>query len=143
FIVQDDATIKNSILAEAQAEGNHCRGPCTPENVWWEDVCEDAAMFKQPTGDADKPFQFNDRGTVSIRNFFAEDCRKEILSNCGDCTANGGPRNIIIEGVTARDGGVLCGINTNYGDTCNIINSCQSNTRSCDRYKGIVKGNGN
>jgi pectate lyase len=50
FIAEDGATIKNVILSKAQAEGIHCRGACTLENVWWEDVCEDAATFKQPEG---------------------------------------------------------------------------------------------
>ena len=50
FIAEDGATIKNVILSKAQAEGIHCRGACILENVWWEDVCEDAATFKQPAG---------------------------------------------------------------------------------------------
>jgi hypothetical protein len=116
-------------------------------------VCEDAATFKQPAGRtsyvigggarhaSDKIFQFNGRGTVSIKNFYAEDYGK-VIRSCGDCTANGGPRNIVIEGVTAVDGGVLCGINSNYGDTCKIVNSCQDGGKSCDRYTGVVKGSG-
>ncbi|CAO2647574.1 Nn.00g084960.m01.CDS01 [Neocucurbitaria sp. VM-36] len=174
FIAEDGAVIKNVILSKAQAEGIHCRGACTLENarhiaaaaatslqqdanvfrsVWWEDVCEDAATFKQPAGKtsyvigggarhaSDKIFQFNGRGTVSIKNFYAEDYGK-VIRSCGDCTANGGPRNIIIDGVTAKDGGVLCGINSNYGDTCKITNSCQDGNKNCDRYTGVVKGNG-
>ncbi|KAJ0317518.1 hypothetical protein COL5a_011085 [Colletotrichum fioriniae] len=46
FILESGATLKNAIIGPAQAEGVHCRGPCTIENVWWEDVCEDAATFK-------------------------------------------------------------------------------------------------
>ncbi|PSN73771.1 pectate lyase [Corynespora cassiicola Philippines] len=153
FIVEDGGSVSNVILSKAQAEGIHCRGACTLTNVWWEDVCEDAATFKQPAGKtsyvigggarkaSDKIFQFNGRGTVSIKNFYAEDYGK-IVRSCGDCTANGGPRNIIIDGVTAKDGGVLCGINTNFGDTCKITNSCQDSGKSCDRYKGVVKGQG-
>ncbi|KAH7074232.1 pectate lyase [Paraphoma chrysanthemicola] len=153
FIAEDGAVIKNVILSKAQAEGIHCRGACTLENVWWEDVCEDAATFKQPAGKtsyvigggakgaSDKIFQFNGRGTVSIKNFYAADYGK-VIRSCGDCTANGGPRNILIDGVTAVNGGVLCGINSNYGDTCKITNSCQNKSKSCDRYTGVVKGNG-
>lgn len=33
FIAEDGATIKNVILSKAQAEGIHCRGSCTLENV--------------------------------------------------------------------------------------------------------------
>lgn len=40
----------------------------------------------------------------------------------------------------AVDGGVLCGINTNYGDTCTISNSCQNKGKFCDRYKGNDNG---
>lgn len=46
FILEPGATLKNVIIGPAQAEGVHCRGPCTLENVWWDDVCEDAATFK-------------------------------------------------------------------------------------------------
>lgn len=45
FILEPGATLKNTIIGPDQAEGVHCRGPCTLENVWWEDVCEDAATF--------------------------------------------------------------------------------------------------
>ncbi|KAK2758043.1 hypothetical protein FQN54_004449 [Arachnomyces sp. PD_36] len=113
FIVEDGGSISNVIIGKAQ------------ENVWWEDVCEDAATFKQTDGTSnvigggargadDKIFQFNGRGTVSITDFYAEDYGK-VLRSCGDCTDNGGPRNVIIDGVIATDGGPLCGINTNFG----------------------------
>ncbi|PSK53823.1 hypothetical protein B9Z65_7629 [Elsinoe australis] len=153
FILEDGATISNAILSKAQAEGIHCRGACTISNVWWEDVCEDAATFKQAAGSnsyvigggargaADKIFQFNGRGTVTIRNFYAEDYGK-VIRSCGDCTANGGPRNVVIENIVAKDGGPLCGINSNFGDTCRISNSCQDSGKNCDRYKGVVKGEG-
>lgn len=97
----------------------------TIENVWWLDVCEDAATFKQASGTSyvigggakgasDKIFQFNGRGTVSISNFFAQDYGK-VIRTCGDCTNNGGPRHVIINNVYATSGSVLCGINSNYG----------------------------
>ncbi|KAK2736618.1 hypothetical protein FQN55_001564 [Onygenales sp. PD_40] len=153
FIVEDGGSISNVILSKAQAEGIHCRGSCTLTNVWWEDVCEDAATFKQGEGQTsyvigggargadDKIFQFNGRGTVSIEGFYAEDYGK-VIRSCGDCTGNGGPRNVIIDNVIAVDGGVLCGINSNYGDTCRISNSCQDSGKDCDRYKGVEKGDG-
>jgi pectate lyase len=108
-----------------KGSGHELIEPSTIKNVWWEDVCEDAATFKQTSGTSyvigggaqgadDKIFQFNGRGTVNIKDFYANDYGK-VIRNCGDCTGNGGPRNIIIDGVVAKDGGVLCGINTNYG----------------------------
>ncbi|EPS42444.1 hypothetical protein H072_3625 [Dactylellina haptotyla CBS 200.50] len=153
FIIEAGGVVKNVIIGPNQGEGIHCRGPCTIQNVWWEDVCEDAATFKQTSGDSyiigggafhaqDKIFQFNGRGTVHISDgFYAKDYGK-VSRSCGDCTNNGGPRNFVISGITAVDGGPLCGINTNYGDTCRISNSCQSNGKDCDRYQGVVKGNG-
>ncbi|KAG8926554.1 hypothetical protein FRC01_008700 [Tulasnella sp. 417] len=40
FILESGATIQNVIIGADQAEGIHCRGPCTVKNVWWADVCE-------------------------------------------------------------------------------------------------------
>jgi NDP-sugar pyrophosphorylase family protein len=62
------------------------------------------------------------------------------VRSCGNCSGNGGPRNIVIENSVAVDGGVLCGINTNYGDTCRISNTCQDDGKSCDRYIGNSSG---
>lgn len=117
---------------------------------WWADVCEDAVTLKQTSGTsyingggafhaADKIIQFNGRGTVHVKDFYAEDYGK-LSRSCGNCKDNGGPRNVIVENSVAVDGGVLCGINTNYGDTCKIINSCQDKGKYCDRYEGNSSG---
>ncbi|KAJ9138081.1 Polysaccharide lyase family 3 [Pleurostoma richardsiae] len=150
FILESGATLSNVIIGASQAEGVHCKGTCTLTNVWWADVCEDAATFKQSSGTsyvkgggafhaADKIFQFNGRGTVSISDFYANDYGK-LSRSCGNCDGNGGPRNFVIQNSVAVDGGVLCGINTNYGDTCKITNSCQDDGKSCDRYTGNSNG---
>ncbi|KAK6844957.1 hypothetical protein PG995_015067 [Apiospora arundinis] len=150
FILKAGATLSNVIIGASQAEGIHCQGTCTLNNVWWADVCEDAVTFKQTSGTSyingggafkaeDKIIQFNGRGTVSVKNFFASDYGK-VARSCGNCKNNGGPRNFVFENVRARDGGVLCGINTNYGDTCRIANSCQSAGKYCDRYTGNTSG---
>lgn len=150
FILEDGATLQNVIIGPGQAEGVHCKGTCTLINVWWEDVCEDAITLKQESGTSyikgggafhasDKIVQFNGRGTVEISDFYAEDYGK-LVRSCGNCKGNGGPRNVVIDGAVAVDGGVLCGINTNYGDTCTISNSCQDSGKSCDRYEGNADG---
>ncbi|RYP10156.1 hypothetical protein DL764_000866 [Monosporascus ibericus] len=150
FILEDGATLSNVIIGTSQAEGVHCRGTCTLNNVWWADVCEDAATFKQESGTSyingggafhadDKVFQFNGRGTVVISDFYANDYGK-VVRSCGNCDDNGGPRNVVIEDSVAVDGGVLCGINTNYGDTCQISNTCQDDGKSCDMYEGNADG---
>lgn len=83
--------------------------------------------------------QFNGFGTVEISDFFASDYGK-VARSCGNCENNGGARHIVINNVVAVDGGVLCGINTNYGDTCTISNSCQNDGKSCDRFNGNNNG---
>ncbi|OHE92749.1 pectate lyase [Colletotrichum orchidophilum] len=136
FVLEAGATLSNVIIGPDQAEGVHCKGTCN--NVWWADVCEDALTLEQPSGTsyvigggafkaADKIIQFNGFGTVSVENFYAND-------------GNGGARNIILKNVIAKDGGVLCGINTNYGDTCKVTSSCQDDNKICDRYKGNNNG---
>lgn len=150
FILEDGATLQNVIIGPGQAEGVHCKGTCTLINVWFEDVCEDAVTLKQESGTSyikgggafhasDKIVQFNGRGTIEISNFYAEDYGK-LVRSCGNCKGNGGPRNVVVDGSVAVDGGVLCGINTNYGDTCTISNSCQDKGKSCDRYEGNADG---
>jgi hypothetical protein len=68
----DGATLKNVIIGKPGADGVHCQGTCTLQNVWWEDVGEDAATFKRRRGDLhrvrrrrpegrDKVFQHNGR----------------------------------------------------------------------------------
>jgi hypothetical protein len=81
FELEDGALIKNVILGAPAADGIHCLGSCTIENVWWEDVGEDAATFKGKAGAtytvngggakkaSDKVFQHNGGGTLTIKNF--------------------------------------------------------------------------
>lgn len=43
FVLRAGATLRNVIIGKDQAEGVYCLGGgCTIENVWFEDVCEDA-----------------------------------------------------------------------------------------------------
>ncbi|KAG8677073.1 hypothetical protein FPOAC1_003084 [Fusarium poae] len=150
FILEEGATLRNVIIGPGQAEGVHCKGTCTLENVWFEDVCEDAITLKQKSGTsiirgggafhaADKVVQFNGRGTVEISDFYVEDYGK-LVRSCGNCKDNGGPRNVVIENIAAVNGGVLCGINTNYGDTCTISKACQDEGKNCDLFDGNSDG---
>lgn len=124
FILEDGATLRNVIIGPGQAEGVHCKGTCTLENVWFEDVCEDAITLKQESGTstirgggafhaADKVVQFNGRGTVEISDFYVEDYGK-LVRSCGNCKDNGGPRNVVIDNVAAVNGGVLCGSKSHW-----------------------------
>ncbi|KAF1812090.1 hypothetical protein P152DRAFT_44529 [Eremomyces bilateralis CBS 781.70] len=152
FIIEDGGSLSNVIIGASQAEGVHCRGTCTITNVWWTKVCEDAATFNQKSGTSkvigggaigasDKVLQFNGKGTVEITDFYVQDYGK-LIRSCGDCEGNGGPRNVVITGVTAIGKGPLCGINQNYGDTCTIKDSCQSQSKGCDIYQGVTNHKG-
>ncbi|KAF8430400.1 pectate lyase-domain-containing protein [Tirmania nivea] len=150
FILNDGATLSNVIIGSNQAEGVHCRGNCVLNNVWWLNVCEDAATFQAPSGTsyingggainaADKVFQHNGFGKVSIKNFYVDTYGK-LYRSCGNCRRNGKARAVIMDNIYAKNGDVLIGINTNYGDTAKISNSCVSNNRVCDLFKGTVRG---
>lgn len=86
--------------------------------------------------------QHNGRGTVTIKDYTVVDVGK-LYRSCGDCTNNGGPRNVVVDGVRAN--GVtsdLVGINSNYGDKATVTNSCGKSKRVCQEYKGVTKGSG-
>lgn len=78
-------------------------------------------------------FQHNGLGTLSIKNFFANNFGK-LYRSCGNCSNNGGARHVIVDNVVATDGDVLVGINTNYGDTAKISNSCVNGPDICDLF---------
>ncbi|KAF4982356.1 hypothetical protein FZEAL_2008 [Fusarium zealandicum] len=150
FILEDGATLSDVIIGASSGEGVHCRGSCTLNNVWWVDVCEDAATFKQQSGTStvngggafnaqDKILQFNGGGTLDVNDFYAENYGK-IVRSCGNCPNNGDPRIINMNGVVAKNGGVLCGVNDNYGDVCTISDSCQNKGKSCQAYIGNNQG---
>ncbi len=158
FDVQDGGSIRNVVIGTLAADGIHCLGNCSLENVWWEDVGEDAATALGPKGTimsvncgaaykgADKTFQFNGRGELHISNFYVANSGK-VARTCGDCTNNGGPRKIVINNVITRDVSTIVGINTNFDDVAvirnlTLDNSGTSKTKICQVYKGVVKGNG-
>ncbi|KAH9147782.1 hypothetical protein AeRB84_008672, partial [Aphanomyces euteiches] len=98
FLVEPGATLKNVIIGANQREGVHCEThDCTIENVWWDDVCEDALSIKGGSASSvtkvigggarnadDKIIQHNGAGTVSIEGFYAQDFGK-LYRSCGSC----------------------------------------------------------
>ncbi|KIO25691.1 polysaccharide lyase family 3 protein, partial [Tulasnella calospora MUT 4182] len=156
FILEAGATIQNVIIGADQAEGIHCRGPCTVINVWWEDVCEDAITLKQ-TGATDvsyiigggafhaedKIVQHNGAGTVSISKFYANDFGK-LYRSCGNCSTSY-ERHVIIDSVALIAGSSGVGVNSNFGDTATLTNVCTSGkptaTNVCCYYEGTTPGN--
>ncbi|MFC9132549.1 pectate lyase [Streptomyces sp. NPDC057099] len=133
FKLADGAVLKNVILGAPAADGIHCEGSCTLQNVWWEDVGEDAATFRGGNGAtyqvigggakkaADKVFQHNGGGTLNISNFAVQEF-KTLYRSCGDCstqyTRKVNLSNIDVTGTgsTAR----IVGINVNRNDAATL-----------------------
>lgn len=167
-----NATVKNvRISKNGGSDGIHCEsGNCTLENVIWEDVCEDAATNngKRMTiiggvaynslnglgGKPDKVFQHNSKNsTTEIKgNFTLTGEHGKLYRSCGDCTNNGGPRYLSINGVKINAKiGSIAGVNGNYRDVATIRNlkikdykysSGKGKPSVCVEYKGIEKGQG-
>lgn len=152
FEIANNGTLKNVILGNPAADGVHCSGNCTLENVWWEDVGEDAATFRGGSSSqtmtvkcggaknaTDKVFQHNGAGTLTIQDFTVETFGK-LYRSCGNCSTQYA-RHVVLKNVTARSGSTLVGINTNYGDTADFdFITTYGNISICDRFTGNNSG---
>ncbi|KAK6429324.1 hypothetical protein LTR95_014529 [Oleoguttula sp. CCFEE 5521] len=84
--------------------------------------------------------QNNAASSVTIDGFSASDFGK-LYRSCGNCKGNGAKRTVTIKNVKASGGKVLVGINSNYGDTATISNTCATSVKSiCDEYQGNSNG---
>ncbi|MER6413864.1 pectate lyase [Streptomyces humidus] len=157
FELADGAVLKNVVLGAPAADGVHCLGSCTLENVFWEDVGEDAATFLGESADAryvvngggaaraaDKVFQFNGAGTLTVRNFEVADFGK-LVRSCGNCSKQF-RRDVVLENVTATaPGGELVGINGNFGDTARlsgitVLGDPDREIVPCQKFRGVTGG---
>ncbi|OWZ15217.1 Polysaccharide lyase [Phytophthora megakarya] len=147
FKMEPGSTLKNAIIGKNQMEGVHCdKNDCTIENVWWDDVCEDAFSVKGGTADSvttvtncgaryadDKVIQFNGMGTVKINGFFAQEFGK-LYRSCGTCAGNS--RTVEVENVYAIDPKVsIVTVNKNYGDKATLRNIHVKTTTGKDTIK--------
>ncbi|MFV0137459.1 pectate lyase [Streptomyces sp. HMX87] len=128
------AVLKNVIIGAPAADGIHCKGSCTLQNVWWEDVGEDAATFRGSSSSnvytvtgggakeaSDKVFQFNGAGTLNVSGFAVRNFGTFVRS-CGNCSTQY-KRTINLSNVEVTwKGGRIAGINTNYGDSATLRN---------------------
>ncbi|MFG2890988.1 pectate lyase [Streptomyces sp. NPDC048248] len=157
FELKDGAVLKNVVIGSPAADGVHCSGSCTLQNVWWEDVGEDAASFKGTSAGAtytvtgggarkasDKVFQFNGAGKLNISGFQVADFGK-LVRSCGNCSTQY-KRTISVSDVdVTAPGKSLIGINTNYGDTATLRNirihgDSGKKIKPCVRYTGNDNG---
>ncbi|GGV79252.1 pectate lyase [Streptomyces griseoloalbus] len=157
FELADGATLKNVVIGTPAADGVHCKGSCTLENVWWLDVGEDAASFKGTSSSAqykvigggakkadDKVLQFNGAGKLTVSGFQVEDFGK-LVRSCGNCKKQY-KRTIVLSDIdVTAPGKSLVGINTNYGDTATlsrirIHGDGKKKIKTCTRYQGNDSG---
>ncbi|KAB2349519.1 pectate lyase [Actinomadura rudentiformis] len=157
FKLADGAVLKNVIIGAPAADGVHCQGTCTLQNVWWEDVGEDAASFKGKSASStylvqgggarkasDKVFQFNGAGKLTVSNFQVENFGK-LVRSCGNCSKQY-KRTIVLDQITVRaPGAAVVGVNTNYGDTATlrgitIYGDAKKKIAICDRFTGNSSG---
>lgn len=158
FTLADGATIKNVVIGDAAGDGIHCKGSCTIQNVWWEDVGEDAATMEKSAGSsavmtingggaksaADKVFQHNGDGTMVITNFQASNIGK-LVRSCGNCSTQY-QRDVVIQNVkVTAPASKVAYINTNYGDTAKIsglviVNDPSKKVVICGWSKGVTSG---
>lgn len=163
--VDDGVTVRNLIVAGGLAAGNGivCKGSCTLEYVYWEDVCEDAATNSKDGATmhinhvialhaSDKVFQHNAKAgsTTIVENSYVSDLGK-LWRSCGDCSANGGPRHLILDNVRVE--GVktaVAGANQNYGDSVTMTNlyvkggydAINDKPKICTEYIGVTDHQG-
>ncbi|MCC2334659.1 pectate lyase [Cellulomonas wangsupingiae] len=157
FQLSDGAVLKNVIIGTGAGDGVHCTGTCTLENVWWEDVGEDAATLKGSSTSqvmtvdgggarsaSDKVFQHNGPGKFVVKNFQVSDFGK-LYRSCGNCSKQYA-RTVVIENVqVTAPGKSLVGINSNYGDKATIsgvtiLNDSSRKIVICEEYRGVTSG---
>lgn len=152
FELSHNSTLRNVIIASPAADGIHCDGTCTLENVWWEDVGEDAATFRGSAPSltmtircggaraaSDKVFQHNGAGTMIIQDFVAQDIGK-LYRSCGNCDPQY-ERHVQLINVDVTNSGPLVGLNENYDDTATFTDIGTSDVEAiCERYIGNDSG---
>jgi hypothetical protein len=153
FRVKAGGSLKNVILGSPAADGVHCDGSCTIENVWWEDVGEDAITLEGSSSSnvyrisnsgarkaTDKVIQHNGGGTLYVKNFLVEDFGK-LYRSCGNCGSQYQRKSEFDTIVANGSKSVLAGVNTNYKDSAKFTNIFADLTmKICERYDGNDTG---
>ena len=153
FRIKAGGSLKNVILGSPAADGVHCEGSCTIDNVWWEDVGEDAITLDGSSSSnvyritnsgarkaTDKVIQHNGGGTLYVKNFLVEDFGK-LYRSCGNC-GDQYERHSEFDTIVANGSkSVLAGVNTKYKDSAKFANIFADLTmKICERYDGNDTG---
>ncbi|KAI5918177.1 pectate lyase [Camillea tinctor] len=152
FQIEEGGELSNVIIGPNQIEGIHCQGACTLKNVWWSAVCEDAFTIKKQDAGAttniegggafgaqDKVLQHNGGGTLSVSGFEVDDFGK-LYRSCGNCKTQS-ERHVVLNDITASSGSMLCGINSNFGDTCTLTGITATSVKEiCVTFTGNDSG---
>lgn len=155
FIVEDGGTLKNVIFSKDMGDGIHCVGTCTIENVWFEDIFDDAVTMDATataddvvtitTGGArlaeDKLFQSNGAGKMVVKSFKVDGVGK-FWRSCGNCPES--PKRTF-EGTDLVASGITSAlIGVNEGDEVTLTNVKVLNTAPkkpfCQLYKVAAPG---
>ncbi|MER5379679.1 pectate lyase [Streptomyces sp. NPDC006465] len=157
FELADGAVLKNVVIGTPAADGVHCLGSCTLQNVWWLDVGEDAASFKGTSSSAvykvygggakgadDKVLQFNGAGKLVVSKFQVENFGK-LVRSCGNCRTQFKRTVVIADVDVTAPGKAIVGINSNYGDTASLRNirvhgDTKKKIKTCVRFQGNNTG---
>ncbi|KAI9993120.1 hypothetical protein PInf_015184 [Phytophthora infestans] len=156
FMMEPGATLKNAIIGKNQMEGVHCdKHDCTIDNVWWDDVCEDALSIKGGTASSvstvtncgaryadDKVIQHNGYGTVKIDGFYGEDISK-LYRSCGTCGDR--PKKVSVSNsYIVNPGNAIVTVNKNWGDEATLKNiwvkSSKASVKVCQWSQGNANG---
>jgi len=103
----------------------------------------DAKFFVKNCGardGSDKIIQHNSAGTVYVNGFYVMNAGK-LYRSCGNCKKGyQGERHVIMENISAKNVGVLAGINPNFGDTAIFKNINANGGNVCTTFMGNNNG---
>ncbi|KAF1789572.1 Pectin lyase fold [Phytophthora cactorum] len=128
FKMEPGATLKNAIIGKNQMEGVHCdKHDCTIENVWWDDVCEDALSIKAEL--------------LQIDGFYGEDISK-LYRSCGTCGDR--PKKVSVSMYIVNPENAIVTVNKNWGDEATLSNiwvkSAGDKVKICQWSQGNADG---
>jgi pectate lyase len=152
FSIKAGGSLKNVILGAPAADGVHCEGSCTIDNVWWEDVGEDAITLLGNSASnvyrisnsgarkaSDKVIQHNGGGTLYVKNFLVESFGK-LYRSCGNCSTQN-QRKSEFDTIVANGTGELAGVNATYKDSAKFTNIfAATGMKICERYNANNTG---